>query len=59
MLIVGLLPTDSQNVSSLQKYEAIEKSLCSYSEKFQASLAYIDTAIWVVMRTCWKEGLLA
>ena len=58
MSVVGLLPQIIQSVSSLRKYEVIEQLLCSYSKRFQTSLAYIDTAIWVVMRTCWKENII-
>lgn len=58
MSLVGLLPQLARSISSLNKYEAIERMLYSYSEKFKTSLAYIDTAIWVVMRTCWKENII-
>jgi N-glycosylase/DNA lyase len=58
MSLVGLLPQLMRSVPTLNKYETIEQILYSYSEKFTTSLAYIDTAIWVVMRTCWKEGIL-
>lgn len=58
MSLVGLLPQLMQSVPTLNKYETIEQTLHSYSERFKTSLAYIDTAIWVVMRTCWKEGIL-
>ena len=58
MSLVGLLPNLIQSVSTLRKYETVEGLLCSYSEKFQVSLAYIDIAIWVVMRTCRKENLI-
>jgi len=58
MSLVGLLPQLIQSVPTLNKYETIEQALYSYSGKFKTSMAYIDTAIWVVMRTCWKEGIL-
>ena len=58
MSLVGLLPQLMQSVPTLAKYETIEQKLHSYSERFKTSLAYIDTAIWVVMRTCGKEGVL-
>lgn len=58
MSVVGLLPQLVQNVPSLHKYENIEQILWSYAEKFKVSLAYIDTAIWVVMRTCLKENII-
>lgn len=58
MSIVGLLPDLIQSISSLNKYETIEQLLGSYSEKFQVNMAHIDIAIWVVMRTCWKENLI-
>jgi len=59
MSLVGLLPQLMRSVPTLNKYETIEQTLHSYSERFKTNLAYIDTAIWVVMRTCWKEGVLA
>jgi len=58
MSLVGLLPQLIRSVYSLNKYETIEQVLRSYSKKFRTHLAYIDTAIWVVMRTCWKENLI-
>ncbi len=58
MSLIGLLPNLMQSISSVHKYEDVEKRQCSYSKKFWTNLAYIDIAIWVVMRTCWKEGLI-
>ena len=35
-----------------------EETLNNYATKFKGSLACLDTAIWIVMRSCWKEAIL-
>lgn len=56
--VIGLSPQPAKGVSSLHRYEIIEQALRSYSKKFQTNLAHIDTAIWIVMRTCSRENII-
>lgn len=58
MSFIGLLPELVQVVTSLRKYENIENILRSYSEKFKEHLAFLDTAIWVVTRTCLRRNVI-
>jgi len=55
MTFIGLVPQTLKTVSYLPKYEDIEGILNNYATKFKESLACLDTAIWIVMRSCWKE----
>jgi len=58
MKVVGLVPQILKTVSYSPKYEDIERILINYATKFKESLACLDTAIWIVMRSCWKEVIL-
>ena len=58
MKVVGLVPQILKTVSYSPKYEDIEGILINYATKFKESLACLDTAIWIVMRSCWKEVIL-
>ena len=58
MTVIGLVPQILKTVSYLPKYEDIEGILNNYAIKFKESLAYLDTAIWIVMRSCWKEAIV-
>jgi len=58
MTVIGLVPQILKTVSYLPKYEDIEGILNNYAIKFEESLAYLDTAIWIVMRSCWKEAIV-
>ena len=58
MTVIGLVPQILKTVSYLPKYEDIEGILNNYATKFKESLACLDTAIWIVMRSCWKEAIV-
>jgi N-glycosylase/DNA lyase len=58
MTVIGLVPKILKTVSYLPKYEDIEGILNNYATKFKESLACLDTAIWIVMRSCWKETIV-
>ena len=58
MTVIGLVPKILKTVSYLPKYEDIEAILNNYATKFKESLACLDTAIWIVMRSCWKETIV-
>jgi thermostable 8-oxoguanine DNA glycosylase len=58
MTVIGLVPKVLKTVSYLPKYESIEGILNNYATKFKESLAFLDTAIWIVMRSCWKEAIV-
>jgi len=58
MTVIGLVPKILKTVSYLPKYEDIEGILNNYATKFKESLACLDTAIWIVMRSCWKEMIV-
>jgi N-glycosylase/DNA lyase len=58
MTFIGLVPQTLKTVSYLPKYENIEGILNNYATKFKESLACLDTAIWIVMRSCWKEMIV-
>ena len=58
MTFIGLVPQTLKTVSYLPKYEDIEGILNNYATKFKESLACLDTAIWIVMRSCWKETIV-
>ena len=58
MTVIGLVPKILKTVSYLPKYEDIEEILNNYATKFKESLDCLDTAIWIVMRSCWKEAIV-
>ena len=58
MTVIGLVPKILKTVSYLPKYEEIEAILNNYATKFKENLACLDTAIWIVMRSCWKEMIV-
>jgi len=58
MTVIGLVPKILKTVPYLPKYEDIEGVLNNYATKFKESLACLDTAIWIVMRSCWKETIV-
>ena len=58
MTVIGLVPKILKTVSYLPKYEDIEETLNNYATEFKESLACLDTAIWIVMRSCWKEMIV-
>lgn len=58
MTVIGLVPKILKTVPYLPKYEDIEGILNNYATKFKESLACLDTAIWIVMRSCWKETIV-
>lgn len=58
MTVIGLVPQILKTVSYLPKYEDIEGILNNYAIRFKESLACLDTAIWIVMRSCWKETIV-
>lgn len=58
MTVIGLVPKILKTVPYLPRYEDIEGILNIYATKFKESLACLDTAIWIVMRSCWKETIV-
>ncbi|MGB2783605.1 MAG: hypothetical protein WBC45_06650 [Atribacterota bacterium] len=58
MKVIGLVPQILKTVSYPPKYEDIEGILINYATKFKENLACLDTAIWIVMRSCWKEVIV-
>ena len=58
MTVIGLVPQILKTVSYLPKYEDIEGILNNYATKFKENLACLDTAIWIVMRSCWREMIV-
>jgi N-glycosylase/DNA lyase len=58
MVVIGLIPQIFKAVSYLSKYKEIEEILNNYATKFKENLACLDTAIWIVMRACWREMMV-
>jgi len=58
MEVIGLIPQIFKAVSYLSKYKEIEEILNNYANKFKENLACLDTAIWIVMRACWREMMV-
>lgn len=55
-MVMTNLVDDRPSITSLKSYKAIEEKLFDYATTLNFQLATLDTAIWIVMRSC-KEDL--
>jgi len=55
MSYVGILPNIVKSITSISKYETIEKLFKVYSDKLSLRMDSLDIAIWIVMRTMQGE----
>ncbi len=55
MYLVQLIPNKMTAVTSLKKYSTLESLLQQYAQKLNLDLAYLDIAIWLVMRDLKKK----
>ena len=55
MSLFGLLNQTIRSISSMQKYETLEKQLGNYAKSIGYSLGCVDQAIWIVMRVYLQE----
>ncbi len=56
MCLIGLTVEPITTVQKIERYEHLERVLHGYARRLQASLAFLDTAIWVVMRVYQREA---
>ncbi len=56
MNLLGLIDRTIRTVSSIRKYEIMEKHLLNYAKRVGYSLGCVDQAIWIVMRVYLQEA---
>jgi N-glycosylase/DNA lyase len=56
MGLIGLIPKPIITVQGIHRYEKLERVLLGYASTLQANPAFLDIAIWVVMRVYRREA---